>query len=289
MGQLARQLVAMAPSEIEFRAAGRAECDIVELPVVEKVFRAFQPDVVINTAAYTAVDAAEDNEDLAFAVNAGGAENVAKAAALVGARLIHISTDYVFDGERSTPYPPDAPTHPLNIYGASKLAGEDAVRATSQAALIIRSAWLYSTGGRNFLLRILELLRGGLMPRVVTDQRGTPTLAADFAEVLWCCAIREDLKGTFHFANTGNASWFEFAREIRMLEAAQHPDTPLPEILPVTSAEYGAAARRPRYSVLDSTHLMALLRRGARSWEAALHYAISELSAQNRRRSSVPQ
>lgn len=276
-GQLARALVATAPSEVQLRVVSRAECDITELPIVEKVFRSFRPDIVINTAAYTAVDAAEDSQDLAFRVNARGAENVAKAAESVGSRLIHISTDYVFDGERSTPYPPDAPTNPLNVYGASKLAGEDAVRGAAADPLIIRSSWVYSTTGKNFLLRILDLLRGGATPRVVTDQRGTPTLAADLAEVLWLCATRPDLKGMYHFANAGDSSWYEFACEIRTLVAGERGETRVPEIVPVSSSEYNAPAARPRYSVLDSSALLGVLLHSARSWEAALRNAVDEL------------
>jgi dTDP-4-dehydrorhamnose reductase len=274
-GQLARALRFSVPSEVKLRAVNRAECDITQLSVVEKEFRSFKPEIVINAAAYTAVDAAEDNEDLAFGVNARGAKNVAKAAKLGGSRVIHISTDYVFGGERSTPYPTDALTHPLNVYGASKLAGEEVVRRESPDALIIRSGWLYSTSGKNFPLRILELLRGGTTPRVVTDQRGTPTLAADFAEVLWLCTMHPELKGIYHFANAGDASWYEFACEVRALLASERIGTPMPDIVPVTTAEFGAPAARPRYSVLDSTLLLGLLHHCARSWEVALRMALS--------------
>ena len=276
-GQLARELVATAPAGVELRSVSRAECDITELPIVEKVFRSFRPDIVINTAAYTAVDAAEKNEELAFRVNAGGAENVAKVAELVGSRLIHISTDYVFDGRRSTPYPPEAPTHPLNVYGETKMAGEEAVRCEAPDALIIRSGWVYSTTGKNFLLRILELLRSGVTPKVVTDQRGTPTLAADLAVILWLCTSRRDLKGTYHFANAGDSSWYDFACEIRAVVAHERAATGMPEIVPVSSAEQNAAAVRPRYSVLDSRALLDLLSRDARPWGAALRQAIKEL------------
>lgn len=276
-GQLARNLVSTAPSGVTLRAFSRAECDITEWPVTEKVFRSFRPDVVINTAAYTAVDTAEKNEELAFLVNARGAENVAKAAELVGSRLIQVSTDYVFDGRRSTPYPPSAPTHPLNVYGETKLAGEAAVRREAAGALIIRSGWVYSTTGSNFLLRILELLRSGVTPRVVTDQRGTPTFAADLTNVLWLCTTRPELKGVYHFANAGDASWYEFAVAIRSLVESESATTKVPEIVPITSAEYSSAAVRPAYSVLDSSALLGVLSCSARSWQAALVHALDEL------------
>lgn len=276
-GQLARELVSTAPSAITLRALTRAELDIAELPLVEKALKSFRPDVVINTAAYTEVDAAEVNEELAFQVNARGAGNVAKAAQIVRSRLIQISTDYVFDGERSTPYPPEAPTRPLNVYGASKLAGEEAVRRESPDALIIRSGWLYSPTGKNFLVRILDLLRSGATPRVVADQRGTPTLAADVANIIWLCVTRPDLKGTYHFANAGDASWYEFACKIQAVLARECVGTRVHEIVPVTSAEYNAAAVRPRYSVLDSSALLGVLCCGARSWEEALRHAIVDV------------
>lgn len=283
-GQLARELVAEAQSDVQLRALSRAECDIAEYSNVERVIASFRPDVVINTAAYTSVDAAEDNNVLAFRVNAQGAHNVAKAAKRIGARLIHMSTDYVFDGGRDTPYPPDAEAHPVNVYGASKLTGEALVRTESPAALIIRTGWIYSTRGQNFLLRILDLLRRGVPPRVVNDQRGTPTLAADLAEVLWLCAKRPDLEGTYHFANAGDSSWYEFACEIRALVSDERTGTRVPQIISVTSTEYNARAPRPRYSVLDSSALLRQLRRSARSWGTALRHAIGEVSLQDRPR-----
>jgi dTDP-4-dehydrorhamnose reductase len=191
--------------------------------------------------------------------------------------LIQISTDYVFDGRRSTPYPPDAPALPINVYGKSKMAGEEAVRREAADALIIRSGWVYSTTGKNFLLRILELLRGGVAPRVVNDQRGTPTLAADLANVLWLCAKRPELKGTYHFANAGDSSWYEFAVEIRSIVASESATASPPEIVPVTSTEYDAPAARPPYSVLDSSALLGVLSCDARSWQAALRHALDEL------------
>ena len=276
-GQLARQLVATASSDLRLNAVTRAECDITEWPSVEKAFRSFRPDIVINTAAYTAVDRAEGDSENAFAVNAVGAGNVARASELVDARVIHISTDYVFDGMRSSPYTPDVQPRPLNVYGATKLAGEEAVRRESPNALIIRSSWVYSTMGKNFLLSILDMLRTGTTPRVVTDQRGSPTLAADLADVLWLCIKREGLKGVYHFANAGAASWYEFACEIRALALGKGAGTHVPDIIPVTSAEYKQAATRPRYSVLDSSALGRAVGHGARPWQGALRDAFDEI------------
>ncbi len=276
-GQLGRELVATAPSGTTVKAVTKAECNVAELSAVEKVLEHFAPEVVINTAAYTAVDAAEDNEAFASRVNAGGAENVATVSKRIGARLIHISTDYVFDGRSSTPYQPDAPTQPINVYGKTKLAGELAVRRETPDAVIIRGSWLYSTTGKNFLLRILELLQSDVSPRVVTDQRGSPTLATDLAEVVWLCSARTNVKGTYHFANAGDASWYEVAREIRRILVHDLEVTELPNIVPISSAEYRSRARRPAYSVLDSSALSHLLSHEARPWQEALRDAIGKL------------
>lgn len=269
-------LKARVPGPTVYPVSHKA-CDITDFESIRAIVAKVRPDVVVNLAAYTAVDRAEGDSQAAFNVNSLGAANVARASALVGARVIHVSTDYVFDGERLTPYPPNAATHPLNVYGASKLAGEDAMRMEAPNVLIIRSSWLYSTTGKNFLLRIIDLLHSGAIPKVVTDQRGSPTLAADLAEVLWLCAQRPDMKGVYHFANAGDSSWYEFACEIQALVANERGGEGMPRIIPVTSAEHNALAARPRYSVLDSSALLDVLCHAPRAWKAALRHAVNEL------------
>ena len=268
-GQLARELVSTVPPDVQLRAVSRVECDIVDLQAIEKVFESFRPDIVFNTAAYTAVDAAEENEDSAFLVNAGGAENVAKAAELIGARLIHISTDYVFDGLRSTPYPPEVQPNPINVYGASKLAGEKLALAASPNAVIVRSGWLYSARGKNFLATILMALRGSRSLSVVTDQEGCPTSAHEFAAVLWKMS-GDGLGGIYHWSNSGSGSWYDFAREIARVGKKLGLLADEPEIRPVTTAEYPRQAKRPPYSVLDSTKLAGALGVSPSSWQQAL-------------------
>jgi dTDP-4-dehydrorhamnose reductase len=268
-GQLARELVATAPPGVQLRAVTRAECDIVDLQTVEKVVESFRPDIIINTAAYTAVDAAEANKELAFAVNARGAGNVAKAAKFRGARLIHISSDYVFDGRRSTPYPPDAPTNPINVYGASKLMGERLTLAAAPSAMIVRAGWLYSATGKNFLTGILTALRSSGSISVVTDQEGCPTSAPEFAITLWK-ASGANLQGIYHWSNSGSARWYDFAREIARVGQELGLLREEPEIRPVTSEEYRRAAQRPAYSVLDSTALAGALKASPSSWQQAL-------------------
>jgi dTDP-4-dehydrorhamnose reductase len=276
-GQVAKAFLRGRPPDVTILPLSREACDITDFGSVRSVVEAFRPDVVVNLAAYTAVDRAERDSQSAFAVNAIGAGNVARAAKLAGARTIHVSTDYVFGGERSTPYPRNASPSPLNVYGASKFAGEEAIRRESTDALIIRSSWVYSTAGKNFLLDMIDLLRSGSSPRVVTDQRSTPTLAADLADILWASTGRPYVAGTYHFANVGEASWYEFACEIRTLTANEGAATELPEIIPVTSREYNSPAARPRYSVLDSSELLVALGRTARSWQTALLQAVTDL------------
>lgn len=273
-GQLAQALLATAPSDVHVRVVSRAECDVTELPIVVQVFTSFRPEIVINTAAYTAVDAAEENEGLAFRVNARGAEHVAKAAELVGARLIHLSTDYVFDGTRSTPYPPDAPTNPVNVYGASKLEGEKLALDVAPNAMVVRTSWLYSTTGKNFLVRVLKALRDTPSLFVVSDQRGSPTSAHELAATIWKIPIAS-LRGTFHWANLGSASWYDFAREIARIAHQLGLLRQEPEIIAVRTQAHPRRANRPAYSVLDSTKLAACLKVSPSAWQDALRIDIA--------------
>lgn len=269
-GQLARELVSTAPSEITLRALNRTECDVTELPIVENACASFRPDVVINTAAYTAVDAAEDNEELAFGVNAHGAENVAKAAELVGSRLIHISTDFVFDGRRSTPYPVDAPTNPLNVYGASKLEGERLTLLAAPSSVVVRAGWLYSTTGENFLVSILSALCESRPLSVVYDQEGCPTSAHEFAIAIWKMpSVR--LRGIYHWANAGSASRYDFARGIERIAQQRGLVAEEREIRPITTGESARRANRPAYSVLDPSKLAGVLGLSPSPWQQALH------------------
>jgi dTDP-4-dehydrorhamnose reductase len=257
-GQLGGLLVATAPQHINVRAVDHAECDITDRAAVDRIVDSFDPDVVINAAAYTAVDAAEKNRDRAFEVNAEGARNLATAAARAGARVLQISTDYVFDGRAARPYSPDAPTNPLSVYGASKLEGERLTLQAAPGAVVIRAGWLYSQRGKNFLVTILSLMKGGRPLRVVRDQVGCPTSALGLAQVIWKSC--ENIPGgIYHWANCGSASWYDFAVEIAKLAIELRIVPHTPEITPVTTEEYGAAAPRPHYSALDSTRLAGML------------------------------
>ena len=251
-GQIGRALVAVAPAEVRVSARDRAGLDLTRPDQVRRLLREEAPDVALNAAGYTAVDRAESEPEAARAVNEQGARHVAEAAAEVGARLLHFSTDYVFDGGLRRPYRAADPPHPLNVYGATKLAGERAVLETlGDRAAVLRTAWVYAPRGRNFLLTMLRLLGEQERVRVVSDQIGAPTSAASAARAAWAMAVRDDLHGILHWTDDGVASWFELALAIReealriglLGEAAP--------VVPVATEDYPTPACRPRYSVLD--------------------------------------
>jgi dTDP-4-dehydrorhamnose reductase len=277
-GQIGRALVAAAPVGVEILATDRSDLDITSRTEVVRRARDFRPDLILNAAGYTAVDQAEQEPDAARAVNEEGARNVALASAETGARLLHFSTDYVFDGWKSRPYAPEDPTGPTNAYGASKLAGERAISAVpGQRAAIIRTAWVYAPNGRNFLRTMLRLLNERDEVTVVADQTGSPTAASSVARAAWSIAVRKDLSGILHWTDDGVATWYEFAEAIRRegLAAGRLPRAA--RIRPVTSEEYAAPAPRPRYSVLDCSFTRRSLGLVPDHWQTALRHTIQEL------------
>ena len=252
-GQLARSLVERAgvSGDVELVAIGRDRTDIEQPATLVEAIAAAKPDVVINSAAYTAVDDAEDDEARAFTINAAGAGEAAKASAAAGARFIHISTDYVFDGSGSTARDEFAPTGPLGAYGRSKLAGEQAVRAADPDALIVRTAWLYSPFGHNFVATMMNAARTRDELSVVDDQRGNPTCALDLADAILVAARKGWSSGDlFHVAGTGDINWAGFAEAI--MAECQRLGLPSARIVPIPSADYPTRAQRPPNSMLDS-------------------------------------
>ncbi|WP_114227901.1 MULTISPECIES: dTDP-4-dehydrorhamnose reductase [Sphingomonas] len=257
-GQLVRSLVerAAASSHVKMITAGRPEVDLAVPGAIRAAILANRPDLVINAAAYTLVDQAEDEPALAHRVNAEAAGEAAAAAAEVGAPTVQISTDYVFDGAATQAIAEDRPTDPINRYGATKLAGEEAVRAGNPRHVILRTAWVISPFGRNFVTAMLGAASTRSELTVVADQRGSPTSALDLADAIFRLAMliaegREGLLGrTFHLAGSGDASWCELAQAI-MDEAAAH-GLPHAAIRPIPSTDWPTRARRPAYSVLDS-------------------------------------
>ncbi|MEX2110700.1 MAG: dTDP-4-dehydrorhamnose reductase [Gemmatimonadaceae bacterium] len=279
-GQLARELVRSAPHSVEVHSRARATCDVTERSSVQRALDNVGPDVVINAAAFTAVDQAETERERAFAVNEGGARNVAEASATVGATVIQVSTDFVFDGTRSTPYPVDAEPAPINVYGASKLVGEEAVRSSGASYVILRCGWLYSTSPGNFLTKILGHLQSGRPLRVVDDQVGVPTSAADAARVIWWStgAIPSVKNSVLHWASRGAANRYEFAIAIRdlALEAGllKHAGT----IIPTKTSQYGVEARRPPYSVLDASATWEAMGSTPPHWRVSLANTIAGIA-----------
>lgn len=217
------------------------------------------PDVIVNAAAYTRVDDAESDRDAAFAINATAPIVMAEVARIIHARFIHVSTDYVFNGLGEMPYAVDAPTQPVNVYGASKLAGERGVREANPSSSIVRTAWVHSGAGTNFVGTAVRLLTAGKSMRVVDDQVGTPTRAAHLADALSRLITLPDLSGVFHFTDAGVASWYDVACEV-LKSIEQHSGKSLDvTITPVRSAEFPRPAQRPHVSLLDTHDTRALL------------------------------
>jgi dTDP-4-dehydrorhamnose reductase len=253
--------------------------DITVAIAVEQFVSVLKPDVIINAAAYTAVDKAESEVELAYAVNQYGVAHLAKAAAKHEARLIQVSTDFVFDGRHSTPYRPDDQPNPLGVYGASKLAGEKAAIELCNDVVIVRTAWVYSSHGHNFVKTMLKLMAERESLSVVDDQIGTPTWARNLAEVIWKICLQPDIKGIYHYTDAGVASWYDFACAIQegalslgLLER-QIPISPIP------SSAYPTPAKRPAYSVLDKQPLLTLLNYDVIQWRRALRSMLSELQS----------
>ena len=263
-GMLGRDLVEIFSPCYEVTGWDLPDLDITRAEETRGKIAGLRPRFIINCAAYTDVDGCESRADLAWAVNAGGVRNLAAAALAVRARLVHLSTDYVFDGASRTPYRPDDPPSPLNAYGRSKLQGEMLLRDSGADHLIVRTAWLYGPRGKNFVEAILRQAEAGRGLRVVNDQKGSPTFTRDLSG-----AIRDLLEagagGTFHVTNAGACTWFEFAREI-----VQQQEMNAVKIQPIPSEELGRSAKRPAFSVLDCSRYETTCGKKMRSWKEGL-------------------
>jgi len=255
------------------RTVDEAACDVLDVSALDSIgqyIEAQRPDVVINATAYTAVDRAEDEPALAFAINADAAGRMAAACAQVGARFVHYSTDYVFDGQSTRPYREDDATAPLGVYGASKLAGEAAIAAAGGEHVILRTAWVYGWHGHNFFRTIRRLASEREVLKVVDDQRGAPTSAMFIADITACLlAVGTNIRGVRHLTTSGQTTWYEFARSIvASMPVADRAIQNL-RIEPVPSAQYPTPARRPAYSVLDNSMLANELGMRFPSWSDA--------------------
>jgi dTDP-4-dehydrorhamnose reductase len=249
--------------------ATSGDVDIREIGKLRHLITQVHPEWVVLAAAYTDVDGSERNPELAFAVNGEGTRNVARIAQELGRKLFYVSTDYVFDGTSHRPYEPDDPVHPLNVYGASKAAGENAVREQSKHWLIARTSWLFGASRTSFPEKILRAAARQSQIKVVADQIGSPTFTKDLATAIRDL-IRSDARGILHITNSGSCSWFEFAKEVLLRGGRKTP------ILPITTAEADRLAKRPAYSVLSPASLTV---RGItlRSWQEAVDAYLADL------------
>lgn len=278
-GQVGRELVATAPTTAVVVALERSALDITQSAAVMERVQSLQVDVVINTAAYTAVDAAEGDPVSAYAANAEGAANLASAAAACNIRLIHLSTDFVFDGKQSRPYRPEDAPAPLNVYGTSKLEGERRVLALcGNRGLIIRTAWVYSAHGRNFVKTVLRLLQEREDLGVIFDQVGTPTWARTLARCVWAAVVKPALTGVYHWTDAGVASWYDFAVAIQEEATTLGLLTRQAMVRPILAEEYPLPARRPAYSVLDITRSLRDFAPVPLHWRQALRAMLVELA-----------
>lgn len=278
-GQLGQALQATLPGHIHGRFLDHATLDITDPTAVRHIVREIAPDWIINAAAYTAVDRAESESEIAFAVNATAPRLLAEAAHVQGARLIQVSTDFIFDGTHHRPYRLDQAPHPINIYGQSKQEGEmHVLEILGEQALILRTAWVYAAQGHNFMHTILRLLAERDEVCVVDDQIGTPTHAEGLARAVWGL-IERDVRGIHHWTDAGVASWYDFACAIRneaeTLNLSMQPAT----IRPIPSEQFPQAAYRPPFGVLDKTATWALLGQPAAHWRKGLHKVMGQIAS----------
>ncbi|MGO9594867.1 MAG: dTDP-4-dehydrorhamnose reductase [Steroidobacteraceae bacterium] len=278
-GQVGTALLRSVPLQTELHALTHQQLDISDSGAVRAAVSAFEPQVILNAAAYTAVDKAESEPFLADAINAQAPQHLAEAAQSIdGCRMIQISTDYVFDGRATEPYRPGDAPHPLSVYGRTKLAGEQAVlEVLAERAVVLRTAWVYAAQGKNFLLTMLRLMRERGAVRVVADQKGTPTAAASIARALWRIAELPRVHGVLHWTDDGVASWYEFASAIAEDALAAGLLSQEVEVTPIVTADYPTAAHRPANSVLDTRESAAQLGLKPEHWRPNLRATLAEL------------
>lgn len=274
-GQLGRALLATAPEGWTCVALDRAALDLGDADAIARIVETEQPDLVLNAAAYTAVDKAESEPELANAINAGAPGAFARALAGSGKRLVQVSTDFVFDGASGHGYRPGDVRNPQSVYGASKAAGED---AAGDDAIIVRTSWVYAAGGANFVRTMLRLMREREVLRVVADQIGSPTWATGLARALWGLAAT-DRPGIYHHRDAGVASWYDFAVAIAEEAHALGLIARIPAIVPIATSDYPTPAKRPSFSVLDVSGTRSLLGDAHVHWRTNLKTMLKEEKA----------
>lgn len=290
-GQVGGELVKLLAPLGEVIAPARETMDLTNIESIRRIIRAAKPQWIINPAAYTAVDKAESEQELAYAINADAVKVIGEEARRIGAGVIHFSTDYVFDGTSSAPYVETDPTRPVSVYGASKLAGEQALAESGAAHMIFRTSWVYGTRGKNFLLTILRLAREREKLRVVADQHGAPTWSRDLAEmtahVIRSCENAQGgsqpletfatLGGVYHAAGSGETTWHEFAAEALRLQGDREPGQRFAEVEAISTEEYPTPARRPANSRLDCRKLEKQLGWRMMDWRESLRQVLLEM------------
>ena len=278
-GQIARALAESDwPDGVALECLGRESIDLEDAPVAAAAIGRRRPALVINAAAFTAVDLAESEQAAAFALNRDAPASIAAACARLGIPLVHLSTDYVFDGRKDSAYVEDDPVNPLSVYGASKEAGERAVRAALPAHVILRTSWVYAPAGRNFVLSMLARAERGESLRIVNDQWGSPTAAPEIARAIVALSQRllagTGIFGTFHFCGLGATSWYGFAQEIFRLRGGAGP-----ELAAIPTSAYPTPARRPANSRLDAGKFQRLYGVSARPWRDSLAECMAAIAA----------
>ena len=254
---------------LEVHATDIDEMDVTDRVAVESVVGSLRPEVILHCAAYTAVDRAEEEPDAAVRVNRDGTRNVARAAAEVGSLLVYLSTDYVFDGEKRSPYLPEDPPNPQGAYARSKLAGEEEAAVAGGEWLMVRSGWLYGSGGKNFVDTILGVAEERGSVKVVSDQKGRPTWVGSLAPTI-LDLLAMGARGIYHAADRGEATWLELAEKALALAGIEAV------VVPVSTEEWGAPAPRPEYSVLELEKVESLLSRAMPRWEDSLRHYLEE-------------
>lgn len=282
-GQVGAELVKTAPTEFKTIGLGSKQLDITNQQHIQSALAKYKPDLIINAAAYTAVDKAESDADTAFAVNEQGVAWLAQAANAAHIPLFHISTDYVFDGTANTPYTETDPANPQSVYGASKLAGEQALASTLSQHIILRTSWVFGATGNNFVKTMLRLAAERDELSVVADQHGCPTSANSIAKTLWQLAqLYADQGslpwGTYHFSNAPACTWHDFAGEIFEQAVNIGLLDKTPTLHPITTAEYPTPAQRPAWSVFDCSKIEHLLQRKTQHWRQQLSELLKEFA-----------
>lgn len=273
-GQLGNELKVLSKNHpgYNYVFTDATELDITDTEKVNNFFNLHKPSICINAAAYTAVDKAETDKETALKINAYAVANLAENCRKINAKFFHISTDYVFDGTASSPYKEDDPVNPVNYYGETKLKGEESALEILPSMVIIRTSWVYSSFGNNFVKTMLRLMKERPALSVVCDQIGSPTYAADLAAIIMdITSVKKDKGGIYHFSNKGNISWFDFAVAIKELSGLQC------DVKPIDTSSYPTAAKRPSYSVMSKEKIKLTFGIELKNWKDSLQKCIQLL------------